>query len=146
MTLADQGLKKKENEKERGKQMNIKLNKIASVLAFIIGAMAVFAGGQVLLGQIPDYYVIDWLPIYNFGAGVVTCIITAILIWKQHKYAMAATIATLGFHAIVMVILQTSYSSVVAVDSIRAMTVRIIAWIVILTIMVVDSRKKQITR
>ena len=121
--------------------MKIKLNKIASVFAFIIGAMAVFAGGKVLLGQIPDYYVIDWLPIYNFSAGVVTCIFSAILIWKDHKYAIPASIATLGFHAIVMVILQMSYSSVVAPDSIRAMTIRIIAWIVILTIMIVHSRK-----
>ena len=33
------------------------LSKIAAVLAFIIGAMAVFAGGQVLLGRDPGYYV-----------------------------------------------------------------------------------------
>ena len=41
--------------------MNINLNKIAAILTltFIIGAMAVFAGGQVLLGRLPDYYVIN---------------------------------------------------------------------------------------
>ena len=122
--------------------MKIKLNKIASILAFIIGAMAVFAGGQVLLGQMPDYYVIDWLPIYNFSAGVVACLVTAILIWRNHKYAIPASIATLGFHIIVMVFLQTSYHSVVAPDSIRAMTIRIITWAVILTIIFVQSRIK----
>jgi len=26
---------------------------------------AVFAGGRVLLGILPDYYIIDWLPVYN---------------------------------------------------------------------------------
>ena len=122
--------------------MKIKLNKIAAVLAFIIGAMAVFAGGQVLLGQIPDYYVIDWLPIYNFSAGVVTCLATAVLIWKDHKYALPASIGTLGIHTLVMVLLQTSYQSVVAPDSIRAMTIRITAWVVILAILIIHSRKK----
>jgi hypothetical protein len=121
--------------------MTEKLNKIASILAFIIGAMTIFAGGQVLLGQIPDYYVIDWLPIYNFSAGVVTCLLTAILIWKNHKYALPAAIATLGIHSIIIIVLQTTYRSVVASDSIRAMTIRIIAWIVILTLMIVQSRK-----
>ena len=42
------------------------LTKAASILAFAIGAMAIFAGGKVLLGQDPGYYVIDWVPIYNF--------------------------------------------------------------------------------
>ena len=118
-----------------------KLNKIAAALAFTIGAMAIFAGGQVLLGQIPGYYVIDWLPIYNFIAGVLTCSVTAILIWKNHKNALRFSIATLGFHSIVMVVLQLAYVSVVAPDSIRAMTIRISAWILILAIMVFQSRK-----
>ena len=42
--------------------MNTTLNKIAAILAFGIGAMAVFAGGKVLLGNDPGYYVINWLP------------------------------------------------------------------------------------
>ena len=52
--------------------MNTTLNKIAAVLAFIIGAMAAFAGGQVLLGKVPDYYVINWLPVYNYTVGILT--------------------------------------------------------------------------
>lgn len=38
-------------------------NKFAAVLALVIGAMAGFAGGRVLLGILPDHYVIDWLPV-----------------------------------------------------------------------------------
>jgi hypothetical protein len=34
--------------------MNAILSKTAALLAFVIGAMAIFAGGQVLLGQLPD--------------------------------------------------------------------------------------------
>ena len=62
--------------------MNTTLNKIAALLAFIIGGMAIFAGGQVLLGKDPGYYVINWLPIYNFMLGVVSFFVTSLLIWR----------------------------------------------------------------
>ena len=52
--------------------MNTTFNKIASVLAFIIGGMAIFAGGKVLLGNDPGYYVINWLPLYNYTIGILT--------------------------------------------------------------------------
>ncbi len=117
--------------------------KIAAVLAFIIGAMAVFAGGQVLLGKVMDYYVIDWLPVYNLIAGLVSSFVTAILIWKGSKYAMSAAVGTFAVHGIVMLILQTAYRDLVAPDSIKAMTVRLIVWLIILTLMIVQTRKNK---
>jgi hypothetical protein len=122
--------------------MNTTLNKIAALLAFIIGAMAIFAGGQVLLGKDPGYYVISWLPIYNFALGLVSFFITALLIWKNSKYALAAVVGTLSLHAIVMAILQISYRTVVAADSIRAMIIRLIVWLIILALMFVQGRRK----
>jgi len=120
----------------------MKLNKIAAVLAFIIGAMAIFAGGQVIfLGKVMDYYVISWLPYYNFIVGLISFFVTALLIWKDWRYAMPAAIATFSVHAIVMLILQTAYKGVVAPDSIMAMTVRLVVWAVILTLMYLHSRK-----
>lgn len=121
--------------------MNRILSKIAAVLAFIIGAMAIFAGGQVLLGKDPGYYVIGWLPVYNFAAGVLTAAVTAVLIWRASRYARPAAVITLAAHVLVMVILQTAYRGVVAVDSIRAMTIRIVVWLVILGLMLVQRRK-----
>jgi hypothetical protein len=118
-------------------------NKIASILAFIIGGMAVFAGAQVLLGNDPGYYVINWLPIYNYTAGVLTVAITAILIYTNNKYALPAAIGTFSLHAVVMIILQTAYLGVVAPDSIRAMTVRLVAWAIILGLMFVQTRKNK---
>lgn len=115
--------------------------KIAAVLAFIIGAMAIFAGGQVLLGKVMDYYVIDWLPIYNLIAGLVSSFVTAILIWKGSKYAMSAAVGTFAVHGIVMLILQTAYRDLVAPDSIKAMTVRLVVWLIILTLTIVQARK-----
>jgi hypothetical protein len=121
--------------------MNTFLNKIAAILAFIIGAMAVFAGGQVLLGKLPDYYVINWLPVYNYTAGILTVFVTAILLWTKHRLAMPVAIATFGVHALVMFILQTAYRGVVAIDSIMAMTIRMAVWIIILALMYFQSRK-----
>ena len=120
--------------------MNSIYRKIAAVLAFIIGAMAIFAGGQVLLGKVMGYYVIDWLPIYNFIAGLVSSFVTAILIWKGSKYAMSAAIGTFAIHGTVMLVLQMAYREVVAADSIKAMTVRLVVWLIILTLMIVQSR------
>lgn len=119
------------------------LNKIAAILAFIIGVMAIFAGGQVLLGILPDYYVIDWLPIYNFVVGIASAFFTAFVIWKSSRLALPAAIGTFGLHAVVMVILQTAYHNVVAPDSIKAMTVRLIIWIIILILMIVQQRKNR---
>ncbi len=118
------------------------LNKIASILAVIIGAMAIFAGGQVLfLGKQMDYYVINWLPYYNFTMGVISVLVTAVLIWKNSRYAMPAAIATFAVHALVMLVLLTAYKGVVAPDSIVAMSVRLVVWAVILILMYLQSRK-----
>ncbi len=117
------------------------LGRIAAILALIIGSMAIFAGGQVLLGKLPDYYVIDWLPVYNFTAGVVSVFLTAILIWKNNKWAMAAAIGTFSIHAAVMLVLQTIYSQTVAPDSIVAMSVRLVVWLIILALMFFQSRE-----
>ncbi len=121
--------------------MNGKLTKIAALLAFIIGAMAIFSGGQVVLGKIMDYYVIDWLPIYNLIVGIISVFITTILIWKGSKFAMPAATGTFVSHSAVMLVLQMAYREVVAPDSIKATTVRMVLWAIILTLMAIQSRK-----
>ena len=120
--------------------MNTILKKIAAVLALIIGAMAVFAGGKVLVGNDPGYYVINWLPLYNYSIGLITLTITAVLIWTSSKYAMAASIGTFSLHAFVMLILQTAYRGVVSADSLEAMTIRLVVWAIILGLMVIPAR------
>ena len=125
--------------------MNTSLNKIAAVLAFVIGAMAVFAGGQVLLGKLPDYYVINWLPVYNYTIGILTVFVTVALIWTKHRLAMPVAIATFGVHSLVMLVIQTAYRDVVATDSIMAMTIRMTVWIIILAWMYFQSRKTKTT-
>ena len=61
----------------------------------------------------------------------------------SHKVALPAAIGTLGVHALVMLIIQTAYRGVVASDSLRAMTIRIVVWLIILTLMFVGSRRQR---
>lgn len=117
------------------------LNKAAALLAFAIGAMAIFAGGKVLLGQDPGYFVIAWVPVYNFAMGLISFAITAIMIWKNSSAALPAAVATLTGHSIVMIILQTAYREVVAPESIQAMTIRILVWGVIIFLLLVQAWK-----
>ncbi len=117
------------------------LTKIASILAFIIGGMAVFAGAQVLLGNDPGYYVINWLPIYNYTIGILTVFVTSIFIFTNSRFALPAAIGTFSLHALIMLILLTGYSGIVALDSIQAMTIRLIAWAIILGLMFIQARK-----
>ena len=114
--------------------MSLSLNKIAAILAFIIGVMAVFAGGKVLLGSDPGYHVINWLALYNYTIGILTVFITVVLIWTNNRLAMAAAIATFSIHAIVMLALQTIYHDTVASESVAAMSIRLIVWAVILVL------------
>jgi len=121
--------------------MNKNLYRISAVFALIIGGMAVIAGWQVLLGQDPGYYVIDWLPVYNFIIGLLSVFVTAILIWKCSPYAIPAAVATLSAHVAVMLILLIGYGDVVAKDSIVAMTTRITVWVIILALLFYASRR-----
>jgi hypothetical protein len=115
--------------------VKIKRTQVAAVLAFVIGAMAVFAGGRVLLGILPNYYVIGWLPIYNFVMGVITVGVTAVFIWRNNRYARPAAVITLAAHGLVLLTLLTAYRAVVAPDSLVAMTVRLVVWVMILTLL-----------
>ena len=114
--------------------------KSASILALVIGVMAIIAGGRVLLGADPGYYVIKWLPLYNYTDGILA-VFTAVLIWNKSRFAAFASLGILGLHALVMLLLQTAYRSVVAPDSIQAMTLRLVVWMVIVGLIYVQIRK-----
>jgi hypothetical protein len=122
--------------------MKLNFDKIASILAVMIGSMAIFAGGKVLLGNDPGYYVVNWVPVYNYTAGLLTVFVTAILVWRSSKHALLLAIGTFSAHGIVMVVLQTAFRDVVAAESVAAMTMRLIVWSIILILLVVQRSKK----
>lgn len=121
--------------------MNRIFVKIASMLAFVIGAMSVVAGGSVLRGRDPGYHVIDWLPGYNVAAGAASALVIAALIWRQSRAALPAALAVFGAHSLVFVILLAVYRQVAARQSIMAMTFRMIVWLAILLLMLAQARR-----
>ena len=92
--------------------------------------------------QLPDYYVIDWLPIYNLTLGLVSALFASVVIWRTSRFALPTATAIFGLHAVVMLILLTAYRQVVAVDSLRAMTIRLVAWTVILILLLAARRQR----
>jgi len=122
----------------------MKVNKIAAVLAFIIGAAAIFAGVMVdFLGREPGYDVIVWLPMHNLVIGAATVFITAVLIWKNSKYALTAVVATLAIHILTMGVLLIAFGDTVAKQSLVATVIRIVVWLVILGLMLVQQSKRK---
>lgn len=121
--------------------MNMSLNQIASILAFIIGIMSIVAGGKAMQGWNPGYSVLTWLPVYNFVMGILALIPT-VLIWINHRYAMITSIATFSIHALVLLILFTAFRNAVAYQSLAAMMFRMITWVAILMLMYFQARKE----
>ncbi len=123
--------------------MNTTLNKIASILAFILGALSILAGGMAMRGWSPGYFVLNWLPVYNFIMGALTVSVPAILIWRNSRYAMAAAIATFSAHATVTLLLLSAFRGTPAAESILAMTFRLVVWLIILSLLFFQSRKQR---
>ncbi len=123
--------------------MNRVLNKIAALLAFGIGVMAIFASVKPLLGNNPNYNVVNWLPLYNYTMGILAVSIGASLIWVKNKFALPFAIGTFSIHAVVMLILQTVYRGFVSPASLQAMEIRLAVWLVILGLMILQWRKQK---
>ena len=123
--------------------MNRTLDRVAAVLALIIGVLGVIAGGQALLGRIPGWNVIGWLPVYNFIMGVVAICVVAPLIWRGSRYALPAALVTFGANVVTVFILQIAFRDAVARESMVAMLLRLAVWLVILVLMFLQSRRKR---
>ena len=114
--------------------MNTILAKLPSILAFLVGAMSIVAGGMVIRGWQPGYNVLSWLPVYNFAVGLLT-LIPAYLLWVNSRYALTASIVTFALHTIVLVLLLVIFRGQVATQSIGAMAFRVVGWVVILALL-----------
>ncbi len=121
--------------------MNRTLDKIAAVLALLLGAMGVFAGGQAMLGKLPGWNVVSWLPVYNFIVGVLTVFVVAPLIWRGSRHALTAALVTVGANLVVLLVLKITFRDIVARESVMAMLFRLTVWTGILALMVLQLRR-----
>lgn len=122
--------------------MRDNLNRVAAVLAWIIGGMGVLAGGQTLLGRLPGWNVISWLPVYNFAVGVLIVLVVAPLMWRGHRYALPAGWAIFGLNLAVTLTLLVVFRDIVARESIAAMLLRLAVWAVIIGILYLQARRQ----
>jgi len=120
--------------------MRSNLSRVAAVLAWIIGGMGVFAGGQALLGRLPGWNVISWLPVFNFAVGVLTVLVVAPLIWRGHRHALSAGWVIFGLNLVVTAILLVAFRDIVARESIAAMLARLAVWAVIIGLLYWQAR------
>jgi hypothetical protein len=123
--------------------MNRMLDKVAVALAFLIGVLAILAGGRALLGSLPGWNVISWLPVFNFVAGVLTVLVVVPLIWRSSRHAMPAALILFAANVLVLLVLQLAFRAEVATESVAAMILRIVVWGVIGLLLFWQQRKNQ---
>ena len=105
---------------------------LAAAIGGLFGVATLFAGGSVLLGSDPGYVVFRPLLIYNTIMGV-AYLAAGITIWRSlilGKYA-AGAIFLLNILVLLGIILVYRSGGAVAVDSLGAMTLRTVVWLIL---------------
>lgn len=102
---------------------------ILVTVAVLFGFLTIFAGTRVLLGSNPGYIVYQPLLIYNAVMGVVY-VISGIIAWRNIKQGMyvAAAIFVLNFIVLTAIFFLYTEGNSIAVDSLRAMSLRTVVW------------------
>lgn len=105
---------------------------VGAVVAVLFGVATLFAGGGVLLGADPGYPVFRPLLVFNTAMGV-AYVAAGITIWRSvstARYA-AGAIALLNLLVLVGILMVYRSGGTVAVDSVRAMTLRTVVWLIL---------------
>ncbi len=119
---------------------SILTQKIAAILALLLGVMSVFAGSKVLFEiDTKDYNVLTWLVLYNVIFGVIS-IVVAYFIWKNYSKAKSLTLFVLAMHFMVFMYLKF-VSETVASESVKAMLFRTSVWVLIVVLSLIIPNK-----
>lgn len=103
---------------------------VAAAVAVLFGVATIFAGGRVLLGSDPGYVVFRPLLIYNVAMGVAYIAAGLAILRSPNRGRYAAgAIFLLNLLVLVGIIVIHSSGGAVAVDSLRAMTLRTVVWL-----------------
>ena len=111
--------------------MKITQNILVSV-AILFGLLTIFAGTRVLLGSDPGYIVFRPLLIFNAAMGIVY-VAAGIIAWRNIKQGMYVAAAIFVLNLIVLTAIFFLYieGNSIAVDSLRAMSLRTVVWFVL---------------
>jgi hypothetical protein len=107
--------------------------RIAAAIGALFSGVSVWAGTRVLTGlDVPGYVVLPWLVLYNVVAGLFG-VAVGLGLWLIRRWAIAAAARLAVAHLSVLLALIALRASggVVANDSLGAMSLRAIVWVVI---------------
>ena len=113
----------------------------SAVVAVIFGLATLWAGGSVLAGRDPGYLVYRPLLLFNTLMGVVY-LGAGMLAWRRARSGRTAAAVIFGLNLLVLggVLYLYRTSAVVAIDSVRAMTLRSGVWLALLLVLIWASR------
>jgi len=117
---------------------------VLALVATLFGLATIFAGTRVLLGSDPGYIVFRPLLIYNTAMGMVY-VAAGIIIWRNFKQGMYVAAAIFFLNLVVLAAIYFLYTegSSIAVDSLRAMSLRTVVWLALFAGLVwLSSRNK----
>jgi hypothetical protein len=105
---------------------------IVAAVAVLFGVATLFAGGRVLLGSDPGYEVFRPLLMFNTAMGV-AYLAAGVAVWRSVTVGRNATGAIFLLNLLVLVGILVIYGSggAVAVDSLWAMILRTVVWLVL---------------
>ena len=105
---------------------------ILALVAVLFGMATIAAGGRVLMGADPGYVVFRPLLIFNTAMGV-AYVATGILAWRSADRGSHAAAAIFLLNLCVLGAIAYLYTTGggVAVDSVRAMILRTVVWLVL---------------
>ena len=101
-----------------------------ALLAALFGVLTVFAGTRVLLGADPGYVVFRPLLLFNTLMGFLY-LLAALTIWRNVRAGRYAAAAIFVLNLLVLAAVAHLYTAgqAVALDSVRAMTLRTGVWL-----------------
>lgn len=105
-----------------------------TLIAVLFGVVTIFAGSGVLTGSDPGYVVFFPLLVYNTVMGFIY-IGVGVVAWRNVHYGRNGAAAVFVLNLLVLVAIWLLYNSggAVAIDSLRAMTLRTIIWLLLFT-------------
>ncbi len=113
--------------------MHMKITQsVLALVAILFGLLTIIAGTRVLIGSDPGYIVFQPLLIYNTAMGIVY-ILAGLIAWRNLRQGlyMAAAIFILNLIVLVAIYFLYTGGKLIAVDSLRAMSLRTIVWFVL---------------
>lgn len=115
--------------------------RIVAAVAILFGLASLAAGGSVLAGRDPGYLVYVPLLVFNTIMGLFY-VGAGVLAWRGAPAARAVAAGIVGVNALVLTYIVFLYRSGggAAIDSVRAMVLRTVVWVVLLLLLLWAGR------